>query len=165
MNSAPPPPLTTSRRPSIKRYAWWTAGFAALFALTIAAIQYRSNLFSGRTALAADSGDRQSRPSLQLSAAEVDLGVVAPSGRKSANFSLTNNGRANIELATIKTTCPCLRVNCPGKVIAPGATMQLEMDLDMREEPGFSGGLRIEVNGRTVDGQAAFSLGVIVEVR
>ena len=73
-----------SRRPSVKRYAWWTAGFGVLFALTGAAIQYPN---IGRTyfrgTLSADLNDPHVRPALQPSVTEIDLGV-APCGQKSA---------------------------------------------------------------------------------
>lgn len=102
---------------------------------------------------------------LQASPEEVDLGTVGQTAQKRFSFSLRNDSAQPVRVAKIEASCPCLRLPCPDRDLAPDTTTQLEAELDMREEPGFSGGLRIEVKGRTADGRLAFSFSVIAEVR
>lgn len=100
---------------------------------------------------------------LEATPSRIDMGEVAPAGRKQATFTLTNAGTRTIELARIETSCDCLSVEMPSRV-APAEQIVCRAKLDLREEPDFTGDMAIEIRGRTSAGEQAFFVTADVRV-
>jgi len=100
---------------------------------------------------------------LDASPSRIDMGEVASGGRKQATFSLTNSGSQAVELAKIESSCPCLTVDVPSR-IAPGEQICGRANLDLRDEPDFTGDLAIEITGWTRAGKLAFLVTTYVSV-
>lgn len=94
---------------------------------------------------------------------KIDMGEVHQGKRKHGTFSLTNSGTRPVEVVRFESSCPCLQIAVPQQVV-PGSQVLIDVDLDLRNEPGFSGGLSIEIRGWTIVGEPAFFLVVEVNV-
>jgi hypothetical protein len=69
-----------------------------------------------------------------------------------------------VDVARIETSCDCLDIRLPRRVIGPSEKVLARASLDLTKEPDFLGGLAIEVKGVTSSGTVAFSLVVNVTV-
>jgi hypothetical protein len=100
---------------------------------------------------------------LEATLSRIDMGEVAPAGRKEATFTLTNAGMRTIELARIETSCDCLSVEVPSRV-APAEQVVCRAKLDLSEELNFTGEMAIEIRGWTSAGELAFFVTADVRV-
>jgi hypothetical protein len=116
-----------------------------------------------RSLLAAEEVDQSSLP-LVPSQAKLNLGQVAPGSQKSSTFWLTNRSDAPVEVIEIASSCDCLKVELPKRLLAPGQKIEGRVDLDLRKEPQFLGNLGISVKGRGKKGETVFALEVDVSV-
>ncbi len=93
---------------------------------------------------------------LSLEPPQVQLGDVMAGGRASATFLVANTGPIPVKVETIQSTCDCFHLTLAQATIAPGESVQATATVDLKEEPTFSGALRIEFTGLTPHGQRAF---------
>jgi hypothetical protein len=101
---------------------------------------------------------------LQPSSIEIDLGEVRPGGQKNAIFRLANNGTTEIEIARIRTSCACLRVELTKTTVRPSEPIEAKVLLDLRVEPDFTGSLGVDVEGFGPAGEKLFAVLVLVAV-
>jgi hypothetical protein len=94
---------------------------------------------------------------LVVSPAVVDLGLVSRGSEREGRFGLGNAGRDPVTVGQVETSCGCLTVELPMQTLPPGQTAEVRVRLDMGKEPGFVGGLRIDVCGWTPAGAKAFA--------
>jgi len=109
---------------------------------------------------------RDGRSSLPLipSEADLNLGQVAPGSQKSRTIWLTNQSAASVEIVEIMTSCDCLKVELPERLLVPGQQVEGRMELDLRKESHFLGNLGIIVTGRGKSGELLFEMKVRVGV-
>lgn len=94
----------------------------------------------------------------------LDLGTVEPASQTQTSFLVRNTGRIAVEVDAIHSSCGCLTARMPMRSIAPGDEVRVETDLDLSDEPRFSGSMDMELTGRMPDGNPAFRLPVCVRV-
>jgi Protein of unknown function (DUF1573) len=101
---------------------------------------------------------------LEIAPDPISLGSVTSGQRAKAEFTLVNRGSGAIQVGSIATSCPCLRVRPRSVRLEPGEARVLTAEFDGSEEPDFQGGLAISVTGYA-GGAEAFHTVVEVEVR
>jgi hypothetical protein len=116
-----------------------------------------------RSLSAAGEGDQSSLP-LVPSQSKLNLGQVAPGSQKSFTFWLTNRSDVLVEVIEIASSCDCLKVELPKRLLTPGQKVEGRVELDLRKEPQFLGNLGISVKGRGKKGETVFALVVDVSV-
>jgi hypothetical protein len=89
---------------------------------------------------------------------------VPQAGRKESSFSLTNPTNEPVEIAKIESSCHCLEIELPKKVLSPSEQLSARVLLDLSGEAHFTGKLSIEVKGKTPGGATAFFVKWRVEV-
>lgn len=109
---------------------------------------------------------RDSRSSLPLipSEGDLNLGQLAPGSQKSRAFWLTNQSAAPVKIVEIVTSCDCLNVELPERILAPGQKIEGRIKLDLRKELQFIGNLGIPVEGKGKKGETLFKMEVRVAV-
>src|SRR5262245_1867534 len=107
------------------------------------------------------------RPTLlTASPRQTDLGVLSQGGRKELTFTLHNAGTSPVEITELKTSCECLTLTLPKKVVAPGETVSATAKVDFADDPKYVGRLELEGTGKAAaPGPDAFVIHVRVEVR
>jgi hypothetical protein len=118
---------------------------------------------AGTVSAAEGRNDRSSLP-LIPSEADLNLGQVAPASQKSYAIWLTNRSAAPVEIAEIVTSCDCLEVELPKRLLAPGQRIEGRIKLGLRKEPQFRGNLGILVEGKGKKGETLFEMEVHVAV-
>jgi hypothetical protein len=88
----------------------------------------------------------------------LNLGEVPAGGRKQCDFGLMNRTGSPVEVVQIETSCDCLTIALPSRVVSPDQKVEGRARLDLREEPRFTGKLSIRVRGKEKSGQAVFEL-------
>lgn len=82
--------------------------------------------------------------SVTVDKATVDLGFITPRSTINHTFRITNTGRIPLKVMAVKPSCTCTTtINLDGKVIAPGAT--LDVPASMRA-PASTGQKQVVVN-------------------
>jgi hypothetical protein len=69
-----------------------------------------------------------------------------------------------VEVAEVTSSCDCLRVELPDRLVAPGQQVAVRIEVDLRKEPHFVGNLGISVEGRGKKGETVFAMTVHVAV-
>jgi hypothetical protein len=69
-----------------------------------------------------------------------------------------------VEAAEIASSCDCLKVELPERILAPGQKVEGRVELDLRKEPQVLGNLGIGVQGRGKKGEIVFAMEVHVAV-
>jgi len=103
-----------------------------------------------------DSGE------LSPSTVEVNLGFVAPGGQAHHVLTLWNPRRRVVDVAEVRTSCDCLRINLARRAVGPSERVAALVQLDLALEPEFCGGLDMTVDGFDRAGARVFHLPVIV---
>jgi hypothetical protein len=75
-------------------------------------------------------------PSLAVEPAAFDFGEVRQQRTLSKEFRLMNIGDAELQLVRITTSCGCTVVEPGAKVVAPGASTLLRVELQTRDDCG-----------------------------
>lgn len=101
---------------------------------------------------------------LIVSPSEIDLGKVEQGAQKRLALNLRNPGTKPVRVGRIQTSCSCLRLELLDPDIPAEDYVPAELQLDMRKEPDFVGGLRIDVAVWESAGELAFRLTVDVDV-
>jgi hypothetical protein len=99
-------------------------------------------------------------PPLIPDMAVVDLGTVAPGGRKAVSVRLINGGGETIQVVHVDSSCPCLTGSVEPDMVGTGEALDARVSLDLDAEPEFVGPLRVHLVGRSPAGVVAFSLQV-----
>lgn len=94
----------------------------------------------------------------------IDFGTLPRHAQRKGSFTLSNPGMTSVPIARIESSCPCVRARLAQSTISPGGKVELEIELDFREEPDFTGGLLVEVLGQTPEGTLAFSVKISMTV-
>ena len=81
-----------------------------------------------------------------------ELGTVAAGRRTVFPCLIRNTTRDEVTLGPFETSCHCLSVSLPDRVIPPGRSAPGEVILDMAMEPDFRGGLALTVEAPVVVG-------------
>src|SRR5262249_30076558 len=110
------------------------------------------------------AGSAVKKTLLIASLSALDFGTLPQGGRHEATFSLHNPGPTAVEVATIKTSCPCFRVSLPANVVLPGTEVTATATVDFAEDPDFTGSLAMDAEG-TVEAQPTPAFVVIVSVK
>ncbi len=123
----------------------------------------------GKTAPIADSegpGDRVYSPdmTLRIGPKVLNLGRLGPGGAARGEMQVENVGRASADIASIESTCECVRIVPANLAIAPGSRATLIVTYGPSSEANFSGALRIGIVGRDPRGDQLFQVDVEVEV-
>lgn len=109
------------------------------------------------------ASDRYSLP-LVPSEANLNLGQVATGSQKSRAIWLTNRSAVPVEVAEVTSSCDCLKVELPERILAPGQKVEGRIELDLRKEAQFLGNLSIGVKGSGKKGEFVFAMEVRVAV-
>ena len=65
-----------------------------------------------------------------------DFGVVQEGNKVEYTFAFDNSGKSNLEIGDIKTSCGCTAALVSKKVLAPGETGTLKVELDTSDRQG-----------------------------
>ena len=103
--------------------------------------------------------------SLEISPDPVSLGVVGSGQKVGASLILTNPGIQPVMVERLETSCPCLTIIPSSIRIGPGDMTTLAVTFDSFSEPGFRGGLSIDIIGHGPSRAILFKTHVNVEVR
>ena len=80
---------------------------------------------------------QQQPPVITVAPPVVDLGIVKPGSTSPAKFMLINTGSTPVAVQSAVPNCKCTNITpVQGKVIAPGATLEIEASLAAPRVPG-----------------------------
>jgi hypothetical protein len=86
----------------------------------------------------------------------VQLGQVHRGERKTASVTLTNRGGHPVTITATRTSCPCLSIHLPARVVAPHQSVQVVLEYDSSREPDFTGRLLVAAEGLDQGGRLLF---------
>lgn len=86
-------------------------------------------------------------------------------GQAEVRIHVYNPHAFPVDIATVDTSCPCLVLALPGRLVAPGEAIVIVARLDLRTKADFIGALAIVGQGQTATGQTAFHFQVQATVR
>jgi hypothetical protein len=141
------------RRTSFSRLSW------PFFSIASAILFLPTSFF------AATSFFHTSTMLLKVSPKILDMGRVQAGGRTEAAFLVSNSTDRPVTVARIETSCPCLMIQLPNKVLGPGQTMAGRAQLDLAHEKAFTGALGITVTLHATSGQTISAFSVDVKVK
>jgi hypothetical protein len=113
---------------------------------------------------AAKGDDRIPSGLLVASSKTINFGTVRQRGQKQAEVVFSNPTLTTVNVANIWSSCPCLEVELSPSKVGPSETASARINLNLAEEPDFTGHLRMQVEGRTTEGRLAVSLEIRVTV-
>jgi hypothetical protein len=102
---------------------------------------------------------------LRVEPAVVDFGNVLQASQNETTVWLTNATSEPIEVAELRTSCPCLDIDFSPRMIAPGERRAASVLLDLNRELRFAGDVEIQVQGIAATRRIAFALVVRANVR
>lgn len=106
-----------------------------------------------------------SAPRGQTLFAEIDLGDIVQGGQIQHAFQIRNDSRALVEVAAIKTSCPCANIRLEHANVPASQFLAGNVILDLRQKPDYTGDLAIEAKGVTGRGRIAFVLLILSRVQ
>jgi hypothetical protein len=106
----------------------------------------------------------RSQVELVVSEHKGDLDNVMQGEEAEFKLYLKNPHEHEITVYELDSTCPCLRAKDLPWSFGPGRGRFVELRFDSRDEPNFSGKLRLEFSGKTADKRDAFRATVNVRV-
>lgn len=84
------------------------------------------------------------------------FGRIVAGDRAQRDFVLSNDSEAAIQIATVRTSCECLRVDLTNRTVRPHEAVTAQATIDLSDEPDFSGGFCPEVEFLDGSGQVLF---------
>ncbi len=103
---------------------------------------------------------------LPISPGVIDLGTMVQGERREFVVDLQSPSDTPIEVDAIESSCDCLEVTLPGRVVGARQKILARLKLDLSAEPTFAGKLRLEVVARNKQvGQVAFRIIAMVTVK
>ena len=84
---------------------------------------------------------------LTPSVPQLDFGTLPSAGKREITFSLHNPGDRAVEVAQVETSCDCFRVALQTSVVAPGENALATAEVDLTDDPKFTGRLRLVGRG------------------
>lgn len=106
-----------------------------------------------------------SAPRLIVSPDPIALGILAPGQSARAEVMLRNETAEAVSVERVETSCACIRVSPTSIEVGAGESAVLTIAFDPTDEPGFRGGLSVDVVGKEVSGRVALRSRVNLEVR
>jgi hypothetical protein len=79
-------------------------------------------------------------------------------------FSLHNPRTTAVEVAEVRTSCDCFRVDLPTDIIEPGQKVQATARIDLSDDPKFAGRLVLDATARAKD-QKAIAFVIYADVK
>jgi hypothetical protein len=79
---------------------------------------------------------------------EVDFGTLPKGGHGEITVSLHNASGDFTHASDIRTSCDCLKVILDKQYVEPGETVLAKVKVDFKEDPEFSGRLRMTATAR-----------------
>ena len=76
-------------------------------------------------------------PKIKIEPALLDMGLVPNDKPATAEFTVYNQGSADLRVTSIKPSCGCTKAEVEDKVIPPGGTTKLSVVLDLKKVHGF----------------------------
>lgn len=107
----------------------------------------------------------QSKEAITVEPKLVDFGRIHQSQKCEKVVKLTNHQSSAVVIGRIETSCPCLSLNMPRKVIAAGESIDGVLQIDSSLDPDFHGALRITVDGISKNGRKLFSFDCDIEIK
>ena len=101
---------------------------------------------------------------LEISPSQIYFGVLRPGQSARAVMAERNPSSNPLAIDRIETSCPCVKVSPTRVELGPGETKHLTLTFDPSAEPGFRGGLSVDVAGFGYDEIVLFRSRVNVEV-
>jgi Protein of unknown function (DUF1573) len=101
---------------------------------------------------------------LTVKPSTLDMGSIVSGEFGSAILEITNVTSAELTIAKIESSCPCVGVTPIPLRVAPGSACQGKVRFDSTEEPSFRGSLSVELVGKAKDGAILFQTSVKVKV-
>jgi hypothetical protein len=95
----------------------------------------------------------------------LQLGQVQRGERKTAAVILTNPGGRPVTISATRTSCPCLAVRLPERVVPAHSSVPVVLEYDSSREPDFTGRPLVTAEGLDQDGQPLFRATMMVAVR
>jgi Protein of unknown function (DUF1573) len=139
--------------------AWCSQGILLLCMVSCSSIRYDNT-----EDRAADSL-QSSAQLLRISPDPIDLGALSPGKRVETEIALMNVQEHSVQLASIRTSCPCIRISGSPLQVAPRDSATLALVFDPTEDPDFRGSLSVEVTGLGADGDVVFRTVVKLTVK
>jgi hypothetical protein len=95
----------------------------------------------------------------------IDLGVAQAGARLSHPMRLRNSSVTDAHVAEFQPTCDCATILPSRLAVKAGSDQLCELVIDMRNEPNFTGELRIDVDGFDASGKTILALSASLDVR
>lgn len=90
---------------------------------------------------------RDYAPRVEVRNPHVNFGERMDTEIASCTYVISNRGNLSLRLGSIHSSCGCTDIRLPSQVIAPGNSVEMEVDVDLRGRSGvFTGELLIETN-------------------
>lgn len=156
----------------VPRRLWPAFGFVAIgsSAVVLAALVPRGSGSAPRKRMSVPGQEpfvagRPTATSPSSAATDViDLGTIVAGGNIETRLHLVNPSDFSIDIASFRTSCPCLSVEIVERQIAPQQAGEAVARLDLSDDPGFTGGLCPEVEFFDAQGNKLFDRSVSVTV-
>lgn len=75
-------------------------------------------------------------PKLRVSSSSLDFGRVRQNVESTQNFSVTNNGKSNLEIRAVQGNCTCISTQFDKKVIKPGESAIIKIIFNPEDRKG-----------------------------
>jgi hypothetical protein len=95
---------------------------------------------------------------------ELDFGRLEQNQKKELAFWLSNETATLARVATVETSCDCVKTQLEATDIPPFAKVRGRACFDLGADRDFTGTLRMQVNGISPSGELVFNLAVKVNV-
>jgi hypothetical protein len=127
----------------------------------------RDSAFPQRQSQPSDPVNESEQKALLVpSVCEFDFGTLPKGSQHGVNLWLHNPGSSELVIAQVKTSCECFQVKLSQDVIEPGKKVAATAEVDFRDDPGFTGRLRLKATGLAgQEATVAFTIYVTVTVR
>ena len=100
----------------------------------------------------------------EVSPDPLELGSVRNGESARATVTMTNRVSGPLTLDRVETSCPCMHATGTPVTVGAGETASLDVSFDPSDEPGFEGGLSVDVTGLHATGKTLFKTTVNVRV-
>lgn len=88
----------------------------------------------------------------------LDFGQVSNRGAKTLSFQVVNPSPSPIEVTTIETSCDCLEVSIPNRIVPARSTVDATARINLDKDSTFRGDLAITAKGLTASKAIIFDL-------
>ncbi len=90
---------------------------------------------------------RNYAPRVEVRDPHVDFGERMDTEVVTCTYVISNRGNLSLKLGRIYSSCGCTDIRLPTQTVAPGESVEMEVDVDLKGRSGlFTGELRIQTN-------------------